>query len=183
MVSGGYGTPSAKISLETIIQRFTVFLQIIHACNNAVERRFCTCAFWRKQFVCQQIAKSSSKIPSYCRESLRFAKSSVLSTVAKPFPARSARCRAIRASADLPNGCMGSPDIIGSVLFHTPAVPRAPTCPKPLRRVTKISIFAPLSELDLQPALIFRYNNFIRVVGGKKKWSCITISPNRFHCF
>ena len=38
-------------------QRFTVFLQIIHACNNAVERRSCACAFRRKQLVCQQIAQ------------------------------------------------------------------------------------------------------------------------------
>ncbi len=135
-------------------QRFTVFLQIIHACNNAVERRSCTCAFRRKQLVASRLPKSSSKIPSYCRESLRFAKSSVLSTVAKPFPARSARCRAIRASADLPNGCMVARYNRLCAFSHT-SRSACSDLPEAAPPVTKISIFAPLSELDLQSALIF----------------------------
>ena len=92
-----------------------------------------------------------AKIPSYCRESLRFAKSSVLSTVANPFPARSARCRAIRASADLPNGCMVARYNRLCAFSHT-SRSACSDLPEAAPPVTKISIFAPLSELDLQSA-------------------------------
>ena len=140
MVSGGYGTPSAKISLETITSVSQYFCRLSTPATMLSNADPAPAPSGANSSFASRLPKSSSKIPSYCRESLRFAKSSVLSTVANPFPApdaaRSAPLRTCRTAA-------WSPDIIGSVLFHTPAVPRAPTCPKPLRRSLKSAFSLP----------------------------------------
>lgn len=154
MVSGGYGTPSAKISLETITSVSQYFCRLSTPATMLSNADPAPAPSGANSSFASRLPKSSSKIPSYCRESLRFAKSSVLSTVAKPFPARSARCRAIRASADLPNGCMVARYNRLCAFSHT-SRSACSDLPEAAPPVTKISIFAPLSELDLQSALIF----------------------------